>query len=100
MPKRHLHTRFVRDFKEFALEYIDFCHYTVNLNTKNNNFFVFPAEYVGSYGVYEAVRHVYSKTPALADLDRDQYLLTNSRYFAADMEKAIGSIRDDFRAKN
>lgn len=47
MPKRHLYTRFVRDFKEFTLPFLDYCHYTVPLNTANNNGFVFPSEYVG-----------------------------------------------------
>lgn len=47
MPKRHIFTRFVRDMKEFTLPYIDYCHYTVPLNTANQNGFVFPSEYVG-----------------------------------------------------
>ena len=59
MPKRHIFTRFVRDFKEFTLPKIDYCHYTVPLTTANNNGFVFPGEYVGQYGIYEAVKHVY-----------------------------------------
>ena len=28
MPKRHIFTRFVRDFKEFTLPMIDYAHYT------------------------------------------------------------------------
>ena len=47
MPKRHIYTRFIRDFKEFTLPKIDYCHYTVPLQTANNNGFVFPGEYVG-----------------------------------------------------
>lgn len=35
MPKRHLFTRFVRDFKEFTLKQMDYCHYTVPLYTAN-----------------------------------------------------------------
>ena len=31
MPKRHILTRFVRDFKEFTLPMFDFAHYTVPL---------------------------------------------------------------------
>jgi len=48
--------------------------------------------------VYEAIKHVYQKTPSLEHLVEDSHLLTNRRYFAADMEKAIGSIRENFRA--
>lgn len=46
-PKRHFLTRFVRDLKEDALNEIDFCHYTVPLNTSNSNGFVFPGDFVG-----------------------------------------------------
>ena len=28
MPKRHIYTRFVRDFKEFTLPMIDYAHFT------------------------------------------------------------------------
>ena len=33
-------------------------------------------------------------------LDKGDHLLVNKRYFASDMEKAIGSIRSEWRAKN
>jgi hypothetical protein len=59
MPKRHIITRFVRDFKEFTLPMIDYCHYTVPLQTANSNGFKFPGEYLGQYGTYEAIKHVY-----------------------------------------
>ena len=89
MPKRHLFTRFARDFKEFTLSKIDFCHYTVPLQTTNSNGFVFPAEFIGQYGVYEAIEHVYKRTKSLKHLMRDDYLMCSQRYFATDMEKAI-----------
>ena len=31
MPKRHIYTRFVRDFKEFTLPMIDYAHFSVPL---------------------------------------------------------------------
>ena len=68
MPSRQIFTRFVRDFKEFTLPMIDYCHYTVPLQTANNNGFVFPGEYVGQYGAYEALKHVYEKNPAMNEL--------------------------------
>lgn len=100
MPSRHYHSRFVRDFKVWTLESIDYCHYTVPLNVANHNGFVFPGEYVGQYGVYEAVQHVYEKNESLNHLLHDDYLLTNTRYFATDMEKGIEKIRDEFRSQN
>merc|ERR1719329_877408 len=100
MPQRHLFTRFVRDFKEFTLDKIDWCHYIVPLNTANANGFVFPSEYVGQYGVYEAVKHVYESTPTMKHLVKEDSLMTNTRYFASDMERAIESIRHKFRESN
>ena len=100
MPKRHIYTRFVRDFKEFTLPMIDYAHYSVPLQTGNSNGFVFPGEYVGQYGIYEAVKHVYAKNESMKGLDRGDHILVNKRYFAADMEKGIEKIREDFRAKN
>lgn len=100
MPQRQIFTRFVRDMKQFTLPTIDYCHYTVPLTTSHSNGFVFPGEYVGQYGVYEAVKHVYERTESMKELLYDEHILVNKRYFAADMEKAIGGIRTDFRAKN
>lgn len=99
MPKRHILTRFVRDFKEFTLPMIDYAHYTVPLQTANSNGFRFPGEYIGQYGTYEAIKHVYQKS-ALKDLAKDEHILVNKRYFASDMEKAIEGIRSSFRASH
>jgi hypothetical protein len=100
MPKRHLFTRFVRDFKEFTLPKLDFCHYTVPIQTDSDNGFKFPSEYIGQYGVYDAIEHVYSRSKTLKPLLKDDYLLTSTRYFATDLEKAIEGIRSEFRAEN
>lgn len=100
MPSRQIFTRFVRDLKEFTLPMIDYCHYTVPLISANPNGFKFPGEYVGQYGTYEAVKHIYSKNPKMGELLNDDYLLVNRRYFASDVEKAVGEIRSAFRAEN
>ena len=100
MPKRHLFTRFVKDFKEFSLKQMDYVHYTVPINQANTNGFVFPSEYVGQYGVYEAVSHVYNSTETLKPLVKDDHLLTNNRYHTTDMENAITQIRNNFRAEH
>lgn len=97
MPKRHLLTRFVKDLKEFSLKYVDYCHYTVPINQANPNGFVFPGEYIGQYGVYDAVKHVYSTNDKLRPLLHEDYLLTNKRYFASEMETAVEQIRRKFR---
>lgn len=100
MPKRHMWNRFIRDFKEFTLKQMDYCHYTVPLQVTNQNGFVFPGDYVGQYGVYEAVKHVYNSSSNLKHLIKDDHLLTNTRYFSSDMENAILKIRSKFRQEH
>ena len=92
--------RFIRDFKEFTLKQMDYCHYTVPLQVTNQNGFVFPGDYVGQYGVYEAVKHVYNSSSNLKHLIKDDHLLTNTRYFSSDMENAILKIRSKFRQEH
>ena len=100
MPSRQIWTRFVRDFKEFTLSKIDYAHFTVPFNAANSNNFVFPGEYVGQYGTYEAVKHIYESTESMKHLLEDDHLLVSKRYFASDVEKAVEGIRDKFRAKH
>lgn len=75
---------------EFTLPKMDYCHYTVPMTSGRSNGFVFPSEYVGQYGVYEAVKHIYESTESLKHLVTDESLLLSRRYFASDTEKAIG----------
>lgn len=55
MPKRHFWHRFIRDFRQFHLKSIDYVHHTVPLCTEYADGFVFPGEYVGQYGAYDAI---------------------------------------------
>ena len=79
---------------------MDFCHYTVPLQATNQNGFEFPGDYVGQYGVYEAVKHVYNSSANLKHLVKEDHLLTNTRYFSSDMENAVLKIRSKFREQN
>ena len=79
---------------------MDYVHHTVPLCTEYADGFKFPGEYVGQYGSYEAIAHVYGKTAGMKHLLHEDHLLTNQRYFAADMERAVQNIRQDFRNDN
>ena len=61
MPKRHYLNRFVRDFRQWTEKYVDYMHYTVPLTSATGDNYKFPSEYIGQYGVYEAIKHIYSK---------------------------------------
>lgn len=100
MPKRHLYSRFIKDFRQWNLTAFDYVHHTTPLTGSAPDGFRFPGEYVGQYGTYEAVKHIYSKVESMKHLDKGDHLLVNKRYFAADCEKAVVKIREDFRAKH
>ncbi len=91
MPQRHYLNRFVRDFRQWTEQYVDHMHYTVPLVTKTGDNYTFPGEYIGQYGVYEAVKHIYAQTPALRHLlsDCGDELHVSKKYFTADLEKGI-----------
>ena len=44
--------------------------------------FTFPGEYCGQYGVYEAVRHLYSQSKELRPLLKEESLYVNKKFFA------------------
>jgi len=100
LPKRHFHTRFIKDYRQWATRYIDFVHYTLPLNMTPSDGFQFPGEYAGQYGVYDAIHHIYSQSKELKPLLKEESLLINKNYFGSDLEKAILDIRTDFRNKH
>ena len=99
MPQRHYVNRFVRDLRPWNEEYIDYMHYTTPLTTGLAGGYKFPGEYIGQYGVYEAVKHIYERTKALSSLvsEDGSELHVSKRYFATDLEKGIEGIRSEFR---
>ena len=101
MPRRHLYNRFIRDYRAWTRKYVDFVHYTVPLLTETADGQYFPGEYCGQYGVYEAVKHLYQQNGGdLAGLVREESLLVNKNYFAADLEKAIDKVKAEFRQRH
>jgi len=87
----------VRDFRQWTQKYVDYMHYTVPLKTETSDGFQFPSEFVGQYGVYEAVKHIYSKNAGLSNLLKEESLMVSQRYFATDLEKGIQNLRQQFR---
>lgn len=90
MPKRHYLNRFVRDMKDWSERYVDYMHYTVPLRAPPSGY-SFPSEYIGQYGVFEAVRHIYESSSSLKHLvsQDGSELHVSKKYFSTDSEKAI-----------
>jgi len=66
MPKRHYIDRFCRDMRMWHEKHIDFMHFTVPLTAPTQTGYKFPSEYIGQYGVYEAIHHIYTKNSNLS----------------------------------
>lgn len=76
-------------------------HYTVPLTAKVGGGYEFPSEYIGQYGVFEAVRHIYQQSNLKHLVSQDgSELHVSKKYFSSDSEKAIQMIRSGWRAKN
>lgn len=75
-------------------------HYTVPLVPSNTDGFKFPGEYTGQYGLYEAVKHLYLQSNEFKGLVKEDSLYANIKYFASDLEKAIGKVRTEFRERH
>lgn len=101
MPKRHYMDRFVRDMRSWHEKNIDCMHWTVPLRAPVQDGYQFPGEYIGQYGAYEAIHHIYSKTHLSHLISEDGHsIFTNKRFFATDLEKGIDSVREQWRAAN
>ena len=99
MPQRHFLSRFVRDMRNWSEKYIDYMHYTVPLTSAVGAGYKFPSEYMGQYGVFEAVRHIYTRSSQLKSLvsEDGSELHVSKRYFSTDCEKAIQDVRTQWR---
>ena len=75
-------------------------HYSVPMTAGMADGYKFPGEYMGQYGVYEAISHLYSKHPELKKLIKEESLYINKKYFSADLEKAIDVVKKEFREKH
>jgi hypothetical protein len=101
MPQRHYLARFVRDMRNWSEQYVDYMHYTVPLTAKVGGGYEFPSEYIGQYGAFEAVRHIYQQSNLKHLVSQDgSELHVSKKYFATDTEKAIQGIRSSWRAQN
>jgi hypothetical protein len=100
VPRRHFHNKFVKDYKQWTQKYLDFVHYQIPLPSFTTDGFSFPGEFVGQYGVYDAVKHLYSQSKELKPLLKEESLYVNKKFFAVDLEKAIDQVKVDFRQRH
>jgi hypothetical protein len=99
-PNTYLMTNTVRHWDENHKIYCDEAFYTLALKQINKRWFVFPSQYVGQYGAYDAMRHLWQRSGLFPQYLRENSILASREHFLDDVEKARIKIRDEFRNKH
>lgn len=99
-PSRHYYNRFIRDFRQYHQEYFDYMHYTIPSRVAIPSGYFFPGQFVGQYGVYDAVRHLLSKDPERKHFVGKNTISLSNKYFAGDLESSIQKTKRDFRQRH
>lgn len=81
MPQRHYLNRFTRHFRTWTQKYIDVAHSTTPLVTNQGGGFKYPGLYIGQYGAYEAVSHIYKSNPSMSHLVTENSVYVSNKYF-------------------
>jgi hypothetical protein len=80
--------------------YCDTAFYTLALKQINRRGFVFPSHYIGQYGAYDALKHLWTKSGLFTDLVKENSILASRNHTFDDIEKARLKLRDEFRNKH
>lgn len=99
-PDTYLLTNTVRHWDENHKAYCDEAFYTLALRQINKRGFVYPSHYLGQYGAYDALRHLYLKSGLFTDLVKQNSLLASRDHIFDDIEKARVKIAQEFRNKH
>lgn len=66
----------------------------------NRTNFVYPSHYIGQYGVYDALRHVLSKSGLFKDFIFENSIMISRFHSLEDIEKARTKVSEEFRKEN
>jgi hypothetical protein len=99
-PDALLLTNTVRNWIEGHQQFCDFAFYTYALRQINKRWYIFPSHYIGQYGSYEAIRHLYERSGLFPHLLKENSLLASREHSMDDFEKARIKIGEQFRQKH
>lgn len=99
-PASYILTNTVRNWDEHYSGYFDEAFYTLALKQINKRFYVFPSYYVGQYGSYEALRHIYQASGLFKHYVKEDSILSSRENSFADIEKAKIKVGENFRQKH
>ena len=90
----------MKDLRAWNLKHFDFMNYTIPQVTAIADGFRFPGQYVGQYGVYDAVRHLFARHKPSGQYLKENSVLLSKKGFAGQVESAVSHQREAFRTKH
>jgi hypothetical protein len=99
-PECYMLTNTVRHWDEHHQFFCDKAFYTYAFKQINKRLYVYPSHYVGQYGAYDAIRHVYTKSGLFPHLVKENSILASRQFSLDHIEKARMKIQSQFREKH
>jgi hypothetical protein len=93
-------TNTVRNWDENHKMFCDMAFYTLALRQINKRWYIYPSHYIGQYGSYDALRHIYLKSGLFIDFVKENSIIASREHSFDHIEKARLKIKDEFRAKH
>lgn len=90
-------TNTVRHWDENHGFFCDEAFYTYALKQINKKNYVYPSHYIGQYGVYDALRHIFTKSGQFNEFIKENSILVSRYNSLDDIEKARKKVSEDFR---
>lgn len=99
-PDCFMLTNTARHWDENFQFFCDTVFYTYALKTINRRFYNFPSQYIGQYGAYDAIRHIYQKSGLFNHYVKENSILASREHSLDHIEKCRIKIKDEFRNKH
>jgi hypothetical protein len=90
-------TNTVRHWDENHGFFCDEAFYTYALKQINKKNYVYPSHYIGQYGVYDALRHIFVKSGLFKDFIFENSIMVSRNHSLDHIERARMKIAEEFR---
>ena len=97
-PDTYMLTNTIHLWDENYKSVCDFAFYNLAQKQITRRHFIFPGHYIGQYGSYEALRHLWKKTKPQFLLEES--ILLSRDYSLDDIEQSRKIVSKEFREKN
>ncbi len=99
MPKKLFYYRFASHYRHWHEDRLDYIYSTIPWEPMTPAGYRFPGDYVGQYGVYEAIRELYGRQSSTFHLLKPESLYVIKKNFPTVMEKIVANVRQNYRKR-